>query len=169
MIEYFTEWWLDSWVYKVWEFCCVKPFKCLCKWLFKIYITTKIKNRIINDLEYTYKEPDPLLKEALAIIKKGKFVITESEEYSRKQKMGLNIIDISNPPKVKIYHLSIRIYRQKFLEYKNKNLRSGYQHSNKITLKELLEQRITKIFDSYVHFLHSGLKEYQLIVKLDSK
>jgi hypothetical protein len=111
-----------------------------------------------------------LLKEALAIIKKGKFVITESEEYSRKQKMGLNIIDIRNPPKVNIYHLSIRIYRQKFLEYKNKNLYSGYQNSNKITLKELLEQRITKTFDSCcVHFLHSGLKEYQLIVKLESK
>lgn len=169
MIECFTEWWLDSRVYKVLGFFYIK-FKSVCRSLYEIcviikrkYITTpKIKNRIINDLEYNCKKTNVLLKlkEGLETIKKGKFVIIEHRGYipRRESSFGIDVMTT-----LYVYNLSIKINQQNFLEYTNN------QYEYNITVKEALEKVINDAFCRYTNLLNPDLKPCKTKVKIESK
>jgi len=162
------EWLLDyikSLVYKALEHFLCKPLR----WLKEKYViierkyitTPRIKKRIKKDLEYTYKEPDPLLKEALAIINEGKFVIIENHGCipRRESPFGYDV-----PTTLYIYILSIRINQQKFLEYTN----TKYRYTN-MTFKEALEKAFTEAFRRYENLLNPDLKPCKTKVKIESK
>ena len=111
-----------SLICKVFKYFLCKPFT----WLYEIYViikrkyitTPKIKNRIINDLEYNCKKTNVLLKlkEGLETIKKGKFVIIEHRGYipRRESSFGIDVMTT-----LYVYNLSIKINQQNFLEYTN--------------------------------------------------